>query len=98
MASFVFAYRSRANYVLGTPERRDAWKAWFDSIGAHVADIGKPVSETSSLGDCGPDTRLGGYSIITADDLEAAVALAKGCPHLDNGGGVEVGAVMDIPG
>lgn len=28
---------------------------------------------------------------MTADDLDAALALAKGCPHLDAGGGVEVG-------
>ena len=30
---------------------------------------------------------------MTADDLEAAVALAKGCPFLEDGGGVEVGAL-----
>jgi hypothetical protein len=34
---------------------------------------------------------LGGYSLITAADLEAAVILGKGCPFLENGGGVEVG-------
>jgi hypothetical protein len=34
---------------------------------------------------------LGGYTLVTADDLEAAVALAKGHPLLRQGGGVEVG-------
>jgi hypothetical protein len=43
------------------------------------------------LGNNGPDTTLGGYTLICADDLEGAVALAKGHPLLHQGGGVEVG-------
>jgi hypothetical protein len=32
--------------------------------------------------------------VVTADSLEAAVALANGCPGLQQGGGVEVGATV----
>jgi len=35
--------------------------------------------------------------VIHADDLEAATAIAKGCPHLERGGGVEVGQLGDVP-
>jgi hypothetical protein len=38
-----------------------------------------------------PGTRLGGYTVITAADLDAAVALAARCPVLEHGGAVEVG-------
>jgi hypothetical protein len=31
-------------------------------------------------------------------DLDAAVAIAKGCPHLDRNGGAEVGQLGEVPG
>ena len=31
-----------------------------------------------------------GYSVVSADSLEAALEMAKGCPHLAANGGVEV--------
>jgi hypothetical protein len=36
------------------------------------------------------DTTLGGYSLIRAGSLDAASALARGCPVLTAGGGVEI--------
>ena len=71
-------------------------RAWFDALGESLSDIGKPVVESTELGDCGAGTRLGGFSFVTADDLESAVALAKGSPALAVGGGVEVGAVTAL--
>jgi hypothetical protein len=40
---------------------------------------------------------LGGYSLIRADDLATASSVAKGCPFVGAGGGVEVGLLMDLP-
>jgi hypothetical protein len=55
-------------------------------------DAGNPVFHRSPLGNTTTtDTVLGGYSIASAENLEAAVVLAKGCPFLEAGGGVEVG-------
>jgi hypothetical protein len=34
-------------------------------------------------------------AVATADDLEAAVAVASGCPSLTLGGGVEVGMIAE---
>lgn len=53
--------------------------------------MGNPVFERITVGSSPGETVLGGYSLITAEDLEAAVALAKGCPILERGGAVEVG-------
>jgi hypothetical protein len=91
MTTFVFSYRMPQAYTPGRPETVAAWTAWFEDLGASVADTGQPVLESTTLGDCGPRTRLGGYSLITADDLDTALALAKGCPSLRQGGGIEVG-------
>jgi hypothetical protein len=66
------------------------------SLGDSVFDFGNPVFEASSLGTCDDTTRLGGYSFITAEDLESAVALAKGAPILAAGGGVEVGEITEL--
>ena len=65
-------------------------------MGDPVVDGGQPVSETAEVGNCGAGTRPGGYSLITADDLEAAVALAKGCPALDEGAGLQVGLLVSV--
>ena len=90
MPNYVFAYRIQEGDS-GTPDAMAQWMAWFEGLGSAVVDAGNPVFSRSTLGNCGSGSALGGYSLITADDLEAAVTLAKGCPALAGGGGVEVG-------
>lgn len=97
MATFLFSYCVPADYVPGRPEGIGAWTSWFASVGASVTDIGKPILVSSAFHDLGNRTKPGGYSIITADDLEAALTLAKGCPALREGGSVEVGLLADLP-
>jgi hypothetical protein len=84
MATFLLAYRAPRNYTGGSADAMAAWNAWFERLGANLVDRGNPVFKTSSLGNCGADTALGGYTLVSADDLEAAVALAKGCPFLEH--------------
>jgi hypothetical protein len=61
MPTFVFTYRTTPGYTR-TPESAEAWMAWFNGMGGHLADIGKPAAEAASVGNCGPGTELGGYS------------------------------------
>jgi hypothetical protein len=91
MSTFLFTYRVPKNYIPGSAEVVPAWKAWCAGISANLLDVGNPVFERSTLGSCAADTVLGGYSLVSADDLDTAVALAEGCPVLAIGGGVEVG-------
>ena len=93
MATYLLTYRAPANYTPGSAGTVAAWSAWFDSLGASLADRGHPIFARGTLGNGATGTVLGGYSLLTADDLEAAMALAKGCPFLSDGGGVEVGEV-----
>ncbi len=98
MPMFVLTYRSRPGYT-PTPQTQAAWHAWFGSMGDHLADMGKPVIAQAAVGDCSRDsTEMGGYSLIQADDLEAATAIAKGCPHLEHSGGVEIGQLGEVSG
>jgi hypothetical protein len=95
MPTFLFSYRMPAGYQLGHPDAVASWVAFFQGLGDHVVDAGKPVSETAEVGRCGAGTRPGGYSLISAEDLESAVALAKGSPALAEGG-VQVGLLRDL--
>jgi hypothetical protein len=90
MPTYVIVNRPPKGYT-GSAESMAAWNAWFESLGADLVDRGNPTFTTSTLGNCGTDTALGGYTLVSAGDLDAALALAKSCPVLQSGGGVEVG-------
>jgi hypothetical protein len=97
MTTFLLSYRIPEGYVPGGVGAADRWRAWFDGLGDQLANPGNPVFERSELGNCGPGTRLGGYSLISAADLETAITLAKGCPAVAGGaGGVEVGVLAEV--
>lgn len=80
----------------------DAWMGWFGSLGAAVADAGNPTGASSTVASDGSVSSGGGanpvtgYSLINADSLDAAVAMAKTCPQLASGGSVEVSETIDI--
>jgi hypothetical protein len=68
-------------------------------MGDQLVDLGKPAAARAAIGNCDPaSTELDGYSLISAENLEAAMAIAKGCPHLDRNGGVEIGQLGEVPG
>ena len=98
MAKYVFSYRVPSDYVPGA-ETVAEWQAWFGELGSAVVDIGNAVTDYASLGEVGgSDSRMVGYSVVSAEDVDSALALAKDCPVLQVGGGVEVGPVMEVAG
>lgn len=97
MPDFVLTYRSAKNYAR-TEETVAAWYRWFEGMGDQLVELGRPVTERTSIGESSPHrTELAGYSIVRAEDLEGALAIAKGCPAVDFGGGVEVGLLGQVP-
>lgn len=96
MTTFLFAFRAPKNYLPGQSDTVAAWTAYFNDIGDHVEDVGNPVFERVTVGSPAQDTALGGYTLITADDLDQASALAQGCPLLALGGAVEVGVITQL--
>ncbi len=96
MGKFVLAYRGGAMAPTEAEQQASMakWMAWFGDLGSAVTDMGNPftasVAVTADGGRADTSAGLGGYSIVTASNLEAAADLAKGCPVLDGGGSVEV--------
>jgi len=98
MTKYVFSFRVPSDYApnAGTPAE---WRAWFGSLGSALADVGNAVTEYASVGEVGGSgSRMVAYSVVSAEDMESALALAKDCPVMRVGGGVEVGPVMEVSG
>ena len=78
MSTYLIVHRAPKDYV-GSAEAAAAWDAWFEELGANLVDRGNPVFERRTLKTSETDNPLGGYTLVTADDLNAAVALSNGC-------------------
>ena len=79
----------------------EAWNDWMEAVGEQLLDGGNPVGQSKTVSADGKasDTegdRVTGYSIVEADDIEAAVEIARGCPILADGGSVEVAELVDM--
>jgi hypothetical protein len=110
MTRYVFVYHAPvppADATPPDPEQVDAvmaaWNAWAAKVGDGMVDFGTPLANGVRVTPDGttPSTReVAGYSIIEADNLEAAVELAKVHPHLSMPGGceIEVHESLPIPG
>jgi YCII-related domain len=96
MAKFVYIYTG--GQMSDTPEAQEAamqaWGAWFGTLGEAVTDGGNPFAGSLTVSPNGVteggSAGASGYTIVAADSLEEAAALAKGCPVLTSGGAVEV--------
>jgi hypothetical protein len=100
MPQYIFSYRSAKDRdPSGDSSALPAWGAFLnDVIGPNVVDPGRPVFEPSTVvGEAGESTQIGGYSVVTADNLDAALAMAQSCPAIARGGGVEVGVLAELP-
>ena len=98
MARYVFSFRVPSAYAphAGTAAE---WQAWFGGLGSALVDVGNAVTDHASLGEVGgSDSRMIAYSVVSAEDMDSALALAKDCPVMQVGGGVEVGPVMEVAG
>jgi len=103
MAKYLLVYHGG-----GMPEGQEArdqvmaaWGTWFQNLGPALADGGNPVSQTktisgTSVSDGGGANAATGYSLIEAENIDAAVELAKGCPVLQGGASIEVAETFDV--
>lgn len=96
MPTYLFIYRHHKDFVPGTPETIAASGAFFKRIEPSLEDMGNPIFTRSAVGECGADTVLGGYSLVRADNMAEALALADKSWLLEHGGGVEVGELTRL--
>lgn len=112
MASFMLIFRggdSRADSPEQMQQHMQKWFAWFEGLtkagvykgqGAPLEQSGKVVRGARKAVSDGPfaETKdlVGGYAIVEATDLDAAVEIARGCPTYEKDGAVEVRPVRSM--
>lgn len=99
MTQYLFTYRSVPGYDwFGDPDGLPHWTRFLEAVAPKVTDPGWPSFEPTKLvGETGPSTQVGGYSVVTAESFEEAVAMAETCPTVTRGGGVEVAVLSALP-
>jgi hypothetical protein len=73
------------------------WETWFGKLGSNLIDgsnpftpMAKSIASDGKVSDGPVGGMASGYSIIKADSLDAAVAVARGCPVLKGGAKISV--------
>ncbi|MFN7878137.1 MAG: YciI family protein [Pirellula sp.] len=109
MAKFLLIYRDSAEQSTPpSPEEMQEflamWGQWFAQCGAAIVDGGDALAPTgrvlhgASVVSDGPYVEgkeiLGGYSVVQADNYDAAVEIAKQCPIAKIGGNIEIREFM----
>lgn len=107
MPSYMLLYRGPMPDMSNTtPEMgkavMDQWNAWFGKVGSAMKEGGTPLMPGGNVPGAGgkgePPADVNGYSIIEADNLDAAKALLDGHPHLtDPKNSVDVLEFMPLP-
>ena len=79
-----------------------AWNDWSARAGSGIVDLGTPLGNGRRVmaeGAAEAGTGVAGYSILQAADIDGAVALLEGHPHLQMpGSSIDVHETLDISG
>ena len=78
------------------------YQAWLASLGEAAVSPANPLKNTQTVNpdgswSAGGKSGMSGFTVIEADSIEAAVAIAKHCPFLDIGGSLEVAELLQMP-
>ena len=105
MPNFIYAYHGGDKPE--SPEEgqkmMEQWKTWVADLGEAVVEPGNPVGMSKTVHKSGVDDNGGadplmGYSIIKADNIDAAVESASNCPHVHLiNGRIEVAEIKEMP-
>ena len=100
MARFLVTYHGSG--MPDDPELMEQAKAafgkWVGEAGSAIVDPGAPVQMVSQVASGKPEdsVEIGGYSIIDADDADAAVAVLQSHPYVARGGTLQVSQVLAV--
>jgi hypothetical protein len=103
MAKFLFVYTGGAMET--DPKKAQAsmaaWTKWFQDMGKAVVDMGAQTKPGKVVSKSGVKTGVTGepvtgYSVISADNLDAAVTLAKKSPQTSGSGQIAVYEILPM--
>jgi hypothetical protein len=92
MPNYIIAYHG--GQQPSSPEegakQMENWKAWVSGLGEAIVNPGTPLGKSktvtsNSVSDVDEANRLTGFSVVKADNMNAALEMAKGCPFLEMG-------------
>lgn len=104
MPKYLFAYHggSIPKTAADNPQLMSAWLDWMDELGEALEGNINPMIASKTLhpdgavkDDGGPNPVVG-LSFVTADDMEAAIRIAKACPHIAAGGSIEIAQPVKV--
>ena len=77
------------------------YQEWLGSLGDAAVKPMNPLKCTQTItpnGELseGSATAMSGFTVVEADSIEAAVAMAKGCPFLEVNGTLEVAEMIQM--
>ncbi|MEL7105970.1 MAG: YciI family protein [Pseudomonadota bacterium] len=103
MPNFMLAYHGgkRPETQAEIDKTMAAWGAWMETHKAALVDPGNPVGmsktvSSAGVADNGGPNPLAGYTILAADDIDAACKMAAANPIVAEGGSVEVAEIHVI--
>jgi hypothetical protein len=102
MTDFIIAYHSATmpeSREEGQKQRAD-WMAWVEGLGEAVVNRGYGIMKSQAIdanGETGNRKLAGmmGFTIVTADNMDAVMEMARACPFLEMGI-VEVAETMQM--
>ena len=79
----------------------EKYMGWLTSLGDSVVVPTIPLKDTTTVSSDGTvkeggSVAMSGFSIIKAESLDAALAIARACPFLEIGGSLEVSEMMQV--
>lgn len=105
MAKFVLVYTGGPGMEMEEEQRNAVmaeWGEWYGKLGEVIVDGGAPFTVSKNVSSSGVSDGAAsspaatGYTIISADSLDDAVAMMEGHPHIKHGGDVTVYETIDM--
>ena len=103
MTQFVFVYLggNQSSSPQEANKHYEKYMGWLTSLGDSVVIPTIPLKDTNTVRSDGTigeggSSSMSGFSIIKADSMEAALAIAQACPFLEIGGSLEVSELMQM--
>ena len=110
MKKFLVIYHTPAGFKKQDSSPEDmaegmkAWMTWAEKCGSHLLDMGSPLGNGTALSPDGKSSAskqdVAGFSVLQAENMEAAKKLLDGHPHLswDASCSIEIHEYLPMPG
>lgn len=77
------------------------YKQWLASLGEAAVSPANPIKDTCTVHSDGSVSQGGistmsGFTVVNADSMDGALAMAKTCPFLEIGGQLEVSELISM--